>query len=309
LIMKTHRSGYRVVLPAAGLTLLFLLAGLSQPEEPQPSKPARESSSVRGQSSGDATPAPERLTSKPCPNIVTPSPSIKVGDAVETGPGQRRRVLLEGGVVLYINQNTKLKYIQGNHVAVTAGEVAVDVPRRPLGDGGAAVFGIGTPHKDFAGNDGLWAARVDDKGTTISVARGAVKDQEDQKQVLVWEGQELRRDRDKPTPLPRASHVLEWTKELMAAAASPLVPASAHAGGALVARDPDGQEAKISLRKFHVDVHIEDGFARTTIDQTYFNQESMQLEGTFYFPLPPDASLSRLAMYVDGTLMEGGMAE
>src|SRR5262249_17849419 len=34
-----------------------------------------------------------------------------------------------------------------------------------------------------------------------------------------------------------------------------------------------------------------------------------RLEGTFYFPLPPDASLSRLAMYVDGNLMEGGMAE
>ena len=33
------------------------------------------------------------------------------------------------------------------------------------------------------------------------------------------------------------------------------------------------------------------------------------MEGTFYFPLPPDASLSRLAMYVDGDLMEGGMAE
>ena len=33
------------------------------------------------------------------------------------------------------------------------------------------------------------------------------------------------------------------------------------------------------------------------------------MEGTFYFPLPPDASLSRLAMYVDGNLMEGGMVE
>ena len=56
-------------------------------------------------------------------------------------------------------------------------------------------------------------------------------------------------------------------------------------------------------------MYIEDGFARTTIDQTYFNQESARLEGTFYFPLPPDASLSRLAMYVNGRLMEGGMAE
>ena len=40
------------------------------------------------------------------------------------------------------------------------------------------------------------------------------------------------------------------------------------------------------MRKFHVDVHIEDGFARTTIDQTYFNETWSRLEGTFYFPLP-----------------------
>src|SRR5207245_1370078 len=33
------------------------------------------------------------------------------------------------------------------------------------------------------------------------------------------------------------------------------------------------------------------------------------MEVTFYFPRPPDASLSRLAMYVDGQRMEGGMVE
>src|SRR5262249_59013952 len=96
-------------------------------------------------------------------------------------------------------------------------------------------------------------------------------------------------------------------------AETPLVPGSQYSGGCLQAIDPNGQQAKISLRKCVVDAFIEDGFARTTIDQTYFNHESVQLEGTFYFPLPPDASLSRLAMYVaDGKeckLMEGGMAE
>src|SRR5262249_5897230 len=71
----------------------------------------------------------------------------------------------------------------------------------------------------------------------------------------------------------------------------------------------NGQEAKLELRRYHIDVHIEDGFARTTIDQTYFNHMHSRLEGTFHFPLPPDASLSRLAMYVDGTRMEGGMVE
>ena len=98
------------------------------------------------------------------------------------------------------------------------------------------------------------------------------------------------------TAAPRATHLLDWTRDLMAKAEPPLVPASRHAGGALITVDPSGQESRLSLRKYHVDVHIEDGFARTTIDQTYFNHEPRRLEGTFYFPLPPDASLSRLAM-------------
>src|SRR5262249_6236603 len=126
---------------------------------------------------------------------------------------------------------------------------------------------------------------------------------------VVPAGQQLAPGSARPAPAPRASYLLDWTKELMAAAESPLVPSSAFAGGALIARDPNGQEAKLSLRRYHIDVHIEDGFARTTIDQTYFNHDFARLEGTFYFPLPPDASLSRLAMYVDGRLMEGGMAE
>src|SRR5262249_14361513 len=120
-------------------------------------------------------------------------------------------------------------------------------------------------------------------------------------------GQQLAAGATKPTAAPRVSHLLGWARELIAGA--PLVPPSQHSGGALVAKDADGQEAKLSLRRFHLDIHIEDGFARTTIDQTYFNHSHERLEGTFYFPLPPDASLSRLAMYVDGKLMEGGMAE
>src|SRR5262249_23159276 len=107
----------------------------------------------------------------------------------------------------------------------------------------------------------------------------------------------------------RASHSLAWTRELLALSEPPLVPASDFRGGALVAAGPDGQPSRLRLRRYHIDVHVEDGFARTTIDQTYFNAHHGRLEGTFYFPLPADASLSRLAMYVDGTRMEGGMVE
>src|SRR4029077_14225639 len=126
---------------------------------------------------------------------------------------------------------------------------------------------------------------------------------------VVSAGQPVNPGRAEASPGPRASHSLDWTRDLMAAAESTPVPARSYDGGPLGAVDPNGQEAKLNIRKYHVDVHIEDGFARTTIDQTFFNQSHSRLEGTFQFPLPPDASLSRLAMYVDGTRMEGGMVE
>ena len=82
---------------------------------------------------------------------------------------------------------------------------------------------------------------------------------------------------------------------------------SADRENGLIAIDPYGQEARLTLRKYDVDIYIEDGVARTTIDQTFFNHNPWNTEGTFYFPLPPDASVSRLAMYVAGQLNEGGM--
>src|SRR5262249_38453319 len=156
-----------------------------------------------------------------------------------------------------------------------------------------------------------FAVKAADKGTGVVVTQGKVK--VTGLTPLVLAGQQLEPGASKVVSAQRSTHVLDWTRDLMAAAESPLVPKSQHCGGALIALDPFGQEARLSLRKYHIDVHIEDGFARTTIDQTYFNHNAWRLEGTFHFPLPPDASLSRLAMYVangnESNLMEGGMAE
>src|SRR5262249_47433536 len=156
------------------------------------------------------------------------------------------------------------------------------------------------------GKQASFAVRVEKAGPAIAVLRGKVA-AEGIGCAAVHAGQHLAAGAATPGNATRASHSLAWLRDAMCAAEAPLLPANDHAGGALVAIDPNGQEAKLTLRRFHIDVHIEDGFARTTIDQTYFNHHGDQLEGTFYFPLPPDASLSRLAMYVNGQLMEGGM--
>jgi hypothetical protein len=238
----------------------------------------------------------QRLTSQPRPALAA-APALSVGDAIETKAGQRRRLTLPGGAMLFVNENSRLKLEEAGLLRLSAGEVFVE-----NGD-----LAVKSGRRQVQGRQASFAVRAGDKGAGVLVTRGQV-------QVAgldnpVQAGQQLLPAADKAVAAPRASLVLDWTRELRAAALSSLVPASQFAGGALVAVDPNGQEARLTLRKFHIDVFIEDGFARTTIDQTYFNKDPWQMEGTFYFPLPPDASLSQLAMYVDGDLMEGGMVE
>ncbi len=228
------------------------------------------------------------------PGKAAPVTKLTVGQDFVSQPGQKRKFAL-GDVTVLVNQGTTGKYPAKGEIFLTAGEVYVE----------AKNFLVKTGQRQIHILKGKVAVRVDKQGTSVIVTHGEATVAGVKKTIQA--GYQLPVGAAEPAPLPRASHALEWTKDLVSAL--PLVPASSYNGGALLARDPDGQDAKISLRKFHIDVHIEDGFARTTIDQTYFNQENVQLEGTFYFPLPPDASLSRLAMYVNGRLMEGGMAE
>ncbi len=251
-----------------------------------------------------AGPSTERLTSKPRTKMAAVK-AVPVGEEVRTGSNQRRRLVLPDGSVLYVNQSSNLKVVAERRLKLTAGEVLVEAApaKEP--------FVIDTPKRQVAALGTTFAVKASDQGTGVVVARGKVKVNEvgGQRERIVSAGQRLTADGDKPQPSPRASELLDWARDLMIAAESPLVPASSYSGGSLTVLDPNGQEAKLSLRKYHVDVFIEDGFARTTIDQTYFNDTHGRLEGTFHFPLPPDASLSRLAMYVDGTCMEGGMVE
>jgi tetratricopeptide (TPR) repeat protein len=260
----------------------------------------------RGATSAGADSTVDYLTSRPRAAAPAAAPA-PVGDFIRTGAGQRRRFALPGGSVLYVDQNSEVHLQAPDKLLQLAGEIFVEA--RPGQENERYALEVKTPSRLIRATDAEVGVRLEAKGTRVLVTRGQAEVSRGGKGKTLAAGQQMTADSDEPAGAPRASHLLAWTRDLRVAAEAPLVPGSQHAGGALIARDPNGQEAKLSLRKYHIDVHIEDGFARTTIDQTYFNDANWQTEGTFYFPLPPDASLSRLAMYVDGTLMEGGMAE
>jgi len=80
--------------------------------------------------------------------------------------------------------------------------------------------------------------------------------------------------------------------------------------GALFAKDEDGRPVgELGLRSHVVSVEILDGIARTTVEENFENHTDRRLEGTFHFPLPPDASISRLALEVNGKMEEGTCLE
>ena len=80
--------------------------------------------------------------------------------------------------------------------------------------------------------------------------------------------------------------------------------------GALVCKDEDGRPVgELGLKSHEVSVEILDGIAKTTVEENFENHTDRRLEGTFHFPLPSDASISRLALEVNGKIEEGTCLE
>lgn len=80
--------------------------------------------------------------------------------------------------------------------------------------------------------------------------------------------------------------------------------------GALVCNDEQGRPVgELGLKSHEVSVEILDGIAKTTVEENFENHTDRRLEGKFNFPLPSDASISRLALEVNGKIEEGTCLE
>lgn len=65
----------------------------------------------------------------------------------------------------------------------------------------------------------------------------------------------------------------------------------------------------LSLRDHRVDVVINNGFATTTVDQLLVNAGAIDLDAQWAFPLPKEASLSELSLWIDGAPSIGEVRE
>jgi uncharacterized protein YegL len=69
---------------------------------------------------------------------------------------------------------------------------------------------------------------------------------------------------------------------------------------------PDGPlPPNLSIKYHHVDIQIDNQVARTTVDQVFINNYHRDIEGTYIFPIPQDASISKFSMFMGGEEVRG----
>jgi Ca-activated chloride channel family protein len=90
----------------------------------------------------------------------------------------------------------------------------------------------------------------------------------------------------------------------------PLAPVrTAYADGIIIC-DPGpcpGPVPSVSLaiKYHHVTVTIQDQLVVTQVDQVFYNPNDAQIEGTYIFPIPVDAAVTKFTLWIDGQPVEG----
>ncbi|MGQ9593586.1 MAG: VIT domain-containing protein [Anaerolineae bacterium] len=88
-----------------------------------------------------------------------------------------------------------------------------------------------------------------------------------------------------------------------------LVATPALADGIIIPHPPPEvpRVENLAIKYHRVQVSIQDQVATTRVDQVFVNPNPFPVEGTYLFPLPEDAAISRFALWVDGKPLEGNL--
>ncbi len=71
----------------------------------------------------------------------------------------------------------------------------------------------------------------------------------------------------------------------------------------------NGGASTVRMASHHVAVTINNGFTRTEVDQVFTNTGTRDLEAVYSFPVPVNASLSELSLWIDGREVTGEVME
>lgn len=102
------------------------------------------------------------------------------------------------------------------------------------------------------------------------------------------------------TPSRRIGAVI--TTACIATAITTAAPSAIAAG---LMTPAQGSLPQLSIKQHHVDVMIQDGYAITTVDQTFHNPHQQALEAIYSFPVPERASVGEFTYWIDDKPVTG----
>ncbi len=253
--------------------------------------------------------------SEPGLTVVTPSGKLPLGEgaAIEVGmrlatDGRTRaRLALDDGSSIVLDRATEV-VVESTPRTLSVGEGAVlaDVAHVE----GAPSAKVKTPNGvvNILGTKLTVTAAAD--RTNVEVLRGEVEVKSETETQKVAAGQEGVVGKDGKVDVAPANDLAQRAAfgEQLLSTHNEDAEAPASGLGELRARRPgrtDEKDRAVRLQKHAVKVRIAGNVARTEIDETFANDTDDELEGIYRFPLPPGAQIERLALEVDGKLLDG----
>jgi hypothetical protein len=246
----------------------------------------------------------------------------EVGEGTEIVTDARTRVRLEldDGSSMVLDRGTRVTIEAGPRtMRVTQGSIVADVAHID----NAPLAHLTTDQGEVAVLGTKFALTSAEDRTTVEVMRGVVELKDSaSNHVQVGAGQEgvaARNAKLEIAPVNDLAQRLAFGERLGAVSIAGVggahnedtdLPVSGL--GELRARRPgktDEKDHAVALASHNVKVRIVGNVARTEVDEVFSNETNDELEGVYRFPLPPDAQIERLALEVDGKLVDGSFVD
>lgn len=235
---------------------------------------------------------------------------VPAGSTLRTDERTRAVVLLSDGTRVVLDQSTEFA-LDGSaprRARLASGAAILDVAEL-----GASRARVDAPLGYAETSGAKLSLSVASNGVDMEVVRGAARLIDSQERgVLVRSGESGRLDPGAP-PEVFATSVFGGSLRWGERAFSRETESADIAGlGELKAQKPgqaEEQKGAVTLTSHVTKVRISGNVARTEIEEEFANGTDDVLEGIYRFPLPPDAHIERLALDVDGKMVDGAFVD
>lgn len=226
------------------------------------------------------------------------------GATVTTGKGARAMVRTGEGASLFLRGDTSMKLLERG-VDVGSGEVWLEAPKV---EGDALECKVGA--YTVSASDAGVSIKRDGKDITVYVARGLAILTSPGGRVEINAGEQgIAKAEGKPA-VTSVAFWQDWTGGMGDQKGSRLVGSGT---GRLYGLDPSASAGaparKLGIAKQVVHAVIRDGISETEVDQTFSNPGSQNIEGWYWFTIPPSATVTGFALETNGALVEGEVIE